>query len=171
MNSTGVVAVSAKMIACLAFLFIRGCLKLLSNKKVRNPKKVMSLIQWTWGLPQTILGALVVFVVLPKATRTSIFRGIRVLTVDAPIGVSLGAFIILTEDASAESLVHEYGHCIQSAILGPLYLILVGLPSALRVGISFLRYKVLKHNPGSIVKWYYGGYPEKWADKLGGVAR
>ena len=56
--------------------------------------------------------------------------------------MSLGQYIFLTndpyryvtEDQDIEKvyqkiLVHEYGHSIQSLILGPLYLIVIGIPS------------------------------------------
>lgn len=43
-------------------------------------------------------------------------------------------------------------------MLGPLYLVLVGLWSIIRAGLNLYR-------NGQ----YYNGYPENWADKLGGV--
>ena len=38
---------------------------------------------------------------------------------------------ISVEELSDRLLVHEYGHTIQSLILGPLYLVLIGIPSTL----------------------------------------
>ena len=58
--------------------------------------------------------------------------------------MSLGLFVFVTsepyfakkyegqiniEELSKRLLVHEYGHTIQSLILGPLYLIVIGIPS------------------------------------------
>ena len=59
---------------------------------------------------------------------------------------------------------HEYGHTLQSKILGPLYLFVIGLPSLIWAG-CFEDYR--KENKIS----YYDFYTEKWADKLGGVNR
>ena len=59
---------------------------------------------------------------------------------------------------------HEYGHTIQSNFLGPLFLIIIGLPSIIWAG-CFDRYR-RKHNIS-----YYQFYTEKWADALGGVKR
>ena len=59
---------------------------------------------------------------------------------------------------------HEYGHTIQSHMLGPLYLLVIGLPSIVWAG-CFKNWRK-KHN-----KDYYSFYTERWADKLTGVKR
>ena len=59
-------------------------------------------------------------------------------------------------------LVHEYGHTIQSLMLGPLYLVVIGLPSALWLNTpSFVR----KRRQGRTS--YYAFYTERWANRLG----
>ena len=79
-------------------------------------------------------------------------------------GASLGHFIVLKPYHDLVTDVrHEYGHVVQSRIFGPLYLIVIGIPSAinnLRSRRSFV-----------VAKNYYNMYPENWADKLGGVTR
>jgi hypothetical protein len=57
---------------------------------------------------------------------------------------------------------HEYGHSVQSAYLGPLYLFVIGIPSLIWAGF-FDNWRE-KHN-----KSYYWFYTESWADKLGGA--
>ena len=52
-------------------------------------------------------------------------------------------------------------------MLGPLYLPLVGVPSVLRV-IYSVGYREVT---GKQWQGYYDGYPEDWADRLGGVSR
>jgi len=61
----------------------------------------------------------------------------------------------------------ELGHARQSRLLGPLYLPVVGVPSTIRVAYAF----VYKHARGKRWGGYYDGFPEKWADELGGVDR
>ena len=54
-------------------------------------------------------------------------------------------------------------------MFGPLYLLIIGLPSAIRN-----IYDRIAHRNWSVVDrtyWYYEGFPEKWADELGGVVR
>jgi hypothetical protein len=58
---------------------------------------------------------------------------------------------------------HELGHQRQSEMFGPLYLLIVGLPSIIRARIWVGR----KLPPLD----YYKGWPENQADKLGGVER
>jgi len=62
---------------------------------------------------------------------------------------------------------HEFGHTFQSRWLGPLYLPLVGLPSTLR-NVYGIGYRELT---GRRWQGYFDGYPEKWADELGGLDR
>ena len=91
-------------------------------------------------------------------------------------GVSLGDYIILdnvyrntTKKKLIQTVKHEYGHSKQSKFFGPFYLLFVGLPSV--CGNMVDRYD---HGGWTILqrkKWYYSKYPEKWADKLGGVVR
>jgi len=63
-----------------------------------------------------------------------------------------------------EYIAHEYGHTIQSHKLGPLYLLVIGLPSVVWAG-CFENYRK-KHNIS-----YYSFYTEASADKLGRVKR
>lgn len=71
---------------------------------------------------------------------------------------------VLESKWHSEYLAHEYGHTKQSRMLGPFYLLIVGLPSIIWNG-CFENYRT-KHN-----KSYYSFYTERWADELGGVKR
>lgn len=106
-----------------------------------------------------------------------------------PVLVSLGRFVIIEESyllslmpslfSSAETqkvflrlIKHEQGHCRQSVMLGPLYLIIVGIPSALLNALTQLqssRYTILKKIGHEAYYNYYRIFPESWADRLGGV--
>ena len=66
------------------------------------------------------------------------------------------------EELHRRLLVHEYGHTIQSLILGPLYLLLIGIPSTLW-GFSPRLNKKRKDNQIS----YFTFFTEKWANDLG----
>lgn len=91
-------------------------------------------------------------------------------------GVSLGDYIILdnvyrntTKKKLIQTVKHEYGHSKQSRMLGFLYLFVVGIPSITGNIIDRLFHKNWYYAKSR--KWYYSRYPEKWADKLGGVVR
>lgn len=63
------------------------------------------------------------------------------------------------EELYSRLLVHEYGHTIQSLILGPLYLIVIGIPSTMW---AFLFEKKRKDE-----QIPYGAFfTEKWANRL-----
>ena len=66
------------------------------------------------------------------------------------------------EELSQRLLIHEYGHTIQSLILGPLYLIVIGIPSTLWGFLPFLNKK--RKSEGIS---YFSFYTEKWANHLG----
>ena len=126
-------------------------------------KKLLSRI---WEAPQKALAHIIKWIV--KAER---FGGINDTTLyhwKFKGGLSLSTHIFLPEGVDprthAPNVLHEYGHTRQSRILGPLYLLVVGLPSIIWAG-CFENYRK-KHNIS-----YYSIYPENWADKLGGVKR
>ena len=67
---------------------------------------------------------------------------------------------ISVEELSGRLLVHEYGHTIQSLILGPLYLLIIGIPSSLW-GFLGGRKRREQQIP------YCAFFTEKWANRLG----
>ena len=71
------------------------------------------------------------------------------------------------ENASLDALLirHEYGHTIQSLILGPLYLPIVGIPSL--IWSVYYRRKCRRFP----ALQYYSFYTERWADRLGHIDR
>ena len=140
------------------------------------------LLQCTWGLPQTVLG-LILFLVNIKEphefyggsimTRWNSFSGISLglftFTSD-PKRTKAGSFKSSYKDADGEAdetlcdrmAVHEYGHTFQSLMLGPLYLIIIGIPSTIWGTIPyFQKYRERKHLT------YGACYTESWADALG----
>jgi len=125
-----------------------------------------------WELPQNIVGAITFFNLkrLRKVKAVS-YEKDRFFIETPHRGVSLGTFIFWTKRSNRYShlkndcKMHEYGHSIQSRLLGPLYLLIVGIPSIMRFFYSAWYVK----RKGSDWQNYYAGFPENWADKLGGV--
>ncbi len=129
----------------------------------------MMIIKFIWQLPQNILGLLVILLtgskkypdVLVNGQWHSFYRAKHNRRL--AWGVSLGNFIIFGYPPDRTSILHEYGHQRQSLRLGPLYLLIIGLPSF--CGNIYARIKHLD------AWWYYHQPWEAWADKLGGVVR
>lgn len=115
--------------------------------------------KYIWQLPQNLLGKLVISVT--RATQVTDHIWIANVHNKGWSGVSLGKYVIFN-DSNYRSIdrMHEYGHQKQSLYLGPLYLIVIGLPSF----IGNLLHRKFKFN-------YYKQPWERWADKLGKVNR
>ncbi len=124
----------------------------------------MKIIQWTWCLPQNLLGLFVFLITKLQGAKNEKYKDAFVTRWKHSSGLSLGQFIFVPETTSHETIQHEYGHTVQSNFLGPLFLIIIGLPSIIWAG-CFNHYRI-KHNIS-----YYQFYTEKWADALGGVKR
>ncbi len=117
-------------------------------------------LQWTWGLPQNLLG--LALWLCCKGQRQSSFHCAAVKRWQLGGSAGLGMFLFLGQSAPNRVLVHEYGHSIQSLILGPFFLPVIGLPSLLWAGLPMARRYRQRRG-----KSYYRFYPERWANYLG----
>lgn len=122
--------------------------------------KGYTLLQWTWGLPQTLIGSAVYLA--HRKDRHFGYRGACVTEWEKDAGLSLGKFVFVPRGEDS-LLKHEYGHTLQSLLLGPAYLLLVGAPSVAWFHLPFFR-RLRKRTGRS----YYSAVFEKTADKLGG---
>ncbi len=133
------------------------------------------LIQCTWGIIQSFLGFIIFL--LHINCKHYFFHGAIITTWKSKSSLSLGMFVFITKDIyfydklkdtyskeelSNRLLIHEYGHTIQSIILGPLYLIVIGIPSTYW-GFSPRLNKLRTKNNIS----YFSFFTEKWANNLG----
>jgi hypothetical protein len=133
------------------------------------PHSVAELLLYIWQLPQNLLGLLAVLftgVTIPidiRGKRVSWPSTFIYLSEKMKGGISLGQYVVLEPKCfnDEKSWNHERGHHLQSMILGPLYLFIIGLPSLLWAAWW---------NPKR-PRSYYWFYTERWADKLGGVER
>ena len=131
--------------------------------------------QWTWGFLQSSLG--LVNFMLHIRDKHYFYHGAVITEWQDKSSVSVGMFVFVTsqpyfydklkseytmEELSQRLLVHEYGHTIQSLILGPLYLILIGIPSTLWGFLPSLNKKRKTERLS-----YFSFFTEKWANNLG----
>jgi len=115
--------------------------------------------QWTWGFPQTLLG-FVIFLICHKCPHRQ-YHGTIVTRWHQRGSLGVGMFLFLGED-DPQVVVHEYGHAVQSLILGPLFLPVMGIPSFLWCNLPPCRR--LRREKGVS---YYAFYPAKSANFLG----
>jgi len=122
-------------------------------------------IQWTWGILQSLLG-LFLLAKYRYCKRTHYHGSICVYHNGKFGGVSLGMFIFVNgtrdEQWIRATTVHEYGHTIQSLILGPLYMFVIGMPSM--VWCNSKKFISQREEKGVS---YFKFYPEKYANILG----
>lgn len=123
-------------------------------------KTIASIILWIWQLPQNLLGLLFILVLRPEHSE-EFGNSLAFFATRMRNAISLGRYIIVEAGRGTPNvLCHEYGHSRQSLYLGPLYLMVIGLPSLIHAAL----YRSEKGN-------YYEFYTERWADRLGGVRR
>lgn len=110
-----------------------------------------------WQLPQFLVS----IVLIPFMGRLEVvadehynvcFRGEKMKG-----GISLGPLSFVSKYSGPASICHEFnGHTVDSKWMGPLYLIIIGVPSILNAWLGF-------------TKCYYDFYTEKWANKHAGL--
>lgn len=155
--------------------------------KRKLKKSLYTAAQWTWGLPQTLAGA--GLYIRHRKDPHFDYNGAKVTAWDGDSGVSLGKFIFVpaekrrqggsgdSKNGASEKdsekpvkvnsflLEHEYGHTIQSLLLGPAYLFLVGIPS-----FAWNRLPYFDRKRKETGKSYYSAVFERTASEFGSRA-
>lgn len=126
-------------------------------------KYIRNLILFIWQLPQHIV-ALIYFGYLVMMCKDlgidSRYKQAIVIPCIMRGAVTLGNYVFVGLNSEyRKTIKHELGHTIQSKILGPLYLIVIGIPSITYCGLRRLFTSLRKKN-------YYDFYTEKWANNL-----
>ena len=126
-------------------------------------KYIRNLILFIWQLPQHIV-AIIYFGYLVMMCKDlgvdSRYKQAIVIPCIMRGAITLGNYVFVGLNSEyKETVKHELGHTIQSKILGPLYLIVIGIPSITYCGLRRLFPSLRKKN-------YYDFYTEKWANNL-----
>lgn len=129
-------------------------------------------VQWTWGIVQNLIG--LAYFLAALRNRHFRFRTSIVTQWKIPFSVGCGMFVFVSNENEApdgaviqskwdyDNLVHEYGHCIQSMLLGPLFVPVIAIPSVIWSSLPFFeRFREKRKRS------YYWLYCEKWANMLG----
>ncbi|MDD6021126.1 MAG: hypothetical protein ACI4GA_05155 [Acutalibacteraceae bacterium] len=129
--------------------------------------------QWTWGLTVNLIGgiAYIICVGIKKYDHDKIGYSNIVYVPWNQGGLSLGTFIFMRKDHPSETWtyntrIHEYGHSWQCLLLGPLYWIVIALPSAIWCNF-FEGYR--KRNNVSYYKLYCESWANSWGQKATGL--
>ena len=131
-------------------------------KFFRIKRVLCTLVFCTWALPQTLIG--LGFFIANRKHPHRWYRGCIDTQWNYHGGLSLGLFIFTPPDKQENAPLirtHEYGHCIQSLVLGPL-MFFVGIVSVLWGDLPYYaRLRKEKHLP------YTACFVEAWASGWG----
>lgn len=125
-------------------------------------KTLLQILLYLWQLPQNILG--LILRLFWRQDNTVLYKDkvVRICR-SFPGGISLGDTVIVNRfpfnKETWNTVKHEWGHTKQSLYLGPLYLIVIGIPSL----VWACTHKWITKKSYS---WFY---TESWANKLGGI--
>jgi len=120
--------------------------------------------RYLWQLPQHLIAGVLLLLLHRRIERRSDSGDHRIYYVFTRYGgISLGAYLLVHREADDLLMRHELGHCRQSRMLGPLYLLVIGLPSLIWAGLYPLTERL---RPGID---YFDFYTEKWANSLSGL--
>ena len=128
-------------------------------------KALFILVQCTWGALQTLIG--LGFFIANRKCSHRMYRGCIDTQWNHTGGLSLGLFIFTPKDSQSNAhliRVHEYGHCIQSLLLGPLMLF-VGVISVIWGNLPY--FAKLRREKGVP---YTACFVEAWASRWGEMA-
>lgn len=132
-------------------------------------------IQWTWGLPVNILGGIPYFIctkILGYKHQKFGYANIVYMPWKQG-GLSSGLFIFIRDEKENQEWlyncrIHEYGHTWQCLLLGPLYIIVIGIPSVIWCH-CFAKYR--EKNNVSYYKLYCESWANAWGEKFSQMKR
>lgn len=115
-----------------------------------------------WQLPQLLLASGIRLYTMTQQGQD--YKDAKIFLWNQRGSMTLGNNIFLSTKHFYNDYIrqHEYGHTIQSKYLGPLYLLIIGLPSICWAGLRRMIPSLRKKN-------YYSFYTEHWANKLVGL--
>ena len=118
---------------------------------------IINSLKWVWQFPQNMLALCFQSILCSAATRGIKKDGNQIIWCDVlRSAVSLGDYLFMPTNATKETIEHECGHSRQSDILGPLYLLVIVLPSVIHNIVYSICNKLG-------LKWdYYKFYTEHW---------
>ena len=126
-------------------------------------KYIRNLILFIWQLPQHLLAIIYMGYLVMMCKDLGIdsrYKQAIVIPCVMKGAITLGNYVFVGLNSEyRETVKHELGHTIQSKILGPLYLIIIGIPSITYCGLRRIFPSLRKKN-------YYNFYTEKWANNL-----
>lgn len=122
------------------------------------------LLSLTWGLPMTLIGALVALVLIITGHKPKKWGGCFYFIVKGYWGgINLGLFFVTDSIDGYHTKCHEFGHSIQNCYLGFFMPFVIGLPSLIRCWYREIRDRMGLENKTA----YDDAWFEGWATRVG----
>lgn len=108
---------------------------------MKKYKVLYYILNLTWGLPLTFVGALVALAMIVSGHKPKKHAGCIYFNVGKNWGgLELGLFFLVDEVDYLQTKDHEFGHSLQNCIWGPLMIFVICIPSAIRYWWRQLHY-------------------------------
>lgn len=136
-------------------------------------KKLKLLLYWfwqlTWGGIVTWIGAIMTLGLMLVGYKPQRYGPCVYTAVGSNWGgFEMGAFFFCDNSPSDDTKSHEYGHSLQTLILGPLMPFIVSIPSAIRYWYREYLYRVKKIKYSDMPDYdsmWFEGWATKWGQK------
>lgn len=131
-------------------------------------RKLFYILNLTWGLPMTLIGAVAALCLLMVGNRPTLHGKCLCFTAGKGWGgVSLGMVMIVSDGATDDTKNHELGHAVQNAVYGVFMPFIVCIPSATRYWYRTILERLGKADnlPPYDSAWFEGQATE-WGNKF-----
>lgn len=130
-------------------------------------KSMFYALSLTWGLPMTLLGAIVVLFLKLSGKEVKKWGYCYYVEVGKYWGgVNLGMFFITCKYADDDTRNHEHGHALQNCYWGILMPFVIGIPSLLRYWYITLNLLVDKYYDYDYDAVWFEGQATRWGTEL-----
>lgn len=128
-----------------------------STKMLIKHRWLYWLLNFTWGILTTLCGLLLSLVMLCIGKKPKRWCSIWYFQIcDSWGGLEMGTMFLRDNSNNVSTNNHEYGHTFQNAILGPFFILIVAIPSAIRYWYQEIRSRQHKSNVEYDLIWFEG---------------
>lgn len=130
-------------------------------------KKTFWVLSLTWGLPMTLIGAVVAVVLLARGHKPKKWGYCYYFEIGENWGgVELGAFFVVNRGSTDYIRDHEHGHAIQNCVYGFLMPFIVCIPSAVRYWYRRVRSLLGHRNKANYYDIWFEAQASRWGIAL-----
>ena len=128
-----------------------------STKMLIKHRWLYWLLNFTWGILTTLCGLLLSLAMLCIGKKPKRWHSVWYFQIfDKWGGMEMGTMFLRDNSNYISTNNHEYGHTFQNAILGPFFIFIVAIPSAIRYWYQEIRRRQHKPNVEYDLIWFEG---------------